>query len=111
MTVFDAISSPTRRTLIDALAAGEHSVSALVDRAGISQPAVSQQLAILREAGLVDERKDGRYRYYTLRAEPLSEVAAWLERYRRFWTERLDVLGRVLDEMPEKRRRHKGSRK
>jgi DNA-binding transcriptional ArsR family regulator len=108
VTVFDAISSATRRQLIETLAAsGECNVSALVEGAGMSQPAVSQQLAILREAGLVIERKDGRFRHYSLRGAPLREVAEWIERYRTFWTERLDALSTVLDEMepPKKKRK------
>jgi DNA-binding transcriptional ArsR family regulator len=102
MTPFDAIACKTRRKLLDALCAGEQTVSALVGAAGgISQPAVSQHLQVLREAGLVDETRRGRFRHYRLRAQPLAEVHAWVSTYERFWTERLAALGRVLDEDEE----------
>jgi len=99
MTAFDAIACETRRKILDALSTGELSVSALVGVAGgVSQPAVSQHLRVLRGAGLVDESRRGRFRYYRLRAEPLAEVLAWVRSYEKFWTDRLAVLGRVLDE-------------
>ena len=74
-------------------------MSALVGVAGVSQPAVSQHLRVLREAGLVSERRDGRFRLYRLQPKPLAEVLAWVRSYERFWTGRLTALGRVLDEM------------
>lgn len=99
MTAFDAIACETRRKLLDALCAGEQTVSALVEVAGgVSQPAVSQHLQVLREAGLVGERRRGRFRYYRLRAEPLAQVLAWVRTYERFWTERLAAFGRVLNQ-------------
>jgi DNA-binding transcriptional ArsR family regulator len=99
MTAFDAIACGTRRKLLDALRPGEQTVSALVKAAGgVSQPAVSQHLQVLREAGLVDESRRGRFRYYRLRAEPLAQVLTWVRSYERFWTERLEAFGRVLDE-------------
>ena len=98
MTAFDAIACETRRKILDALSGGEQTVSALVKSAGgVSQPAVSQHLRVLREAGLVDETRDGRFRYYRLRAKPLAEVFAWVRGYERFWSERLAAFGRVLD--------------
>lgn len=100
-SVFQAIACPTRRALIDALALGETHVSGLVASLGVSQSAVSQQLAILKNAGLVEERADGRFRYYRLRAAPLGEVDIWLNRYRALIERRLDALGDVLDAMPD----------
>jgi DNA-binding transcriptional ArsR family regulator len=102
-SVFDAIASPTRRQIIASLAAGERNASQLVKRARLSQPAISQQLTILRDAGLVTERKDGRFRWYSLRAEPLRELAEWVDAYRTFWNARLDALGAVLDETAKPR--------
>lgn len=99
--VFQAIACPTRRQLIDTLALGESNVSALVATLNITQSAVSQQLAILKGAGLVGERAEGRFRYYRLRAEPLAEVDVWVSRYRAYMERQLDALGRVLDAMPE----------
>ncbi|MGA7121384.1 MAG: metalloregulator ArsR/SmtB family transcription factor [Polyangiaceae bacterium] len=99
--VFQAIACPTRRTLIDALADGERNVSELVASLDVTQSAVSQQLAVLKSAGLVEERTEGRFRYYCLRAKPLGAVEAWISRYRAHVEEQLDALGRVLDAMPE----------
>jgi len=99
--VFQAIASPTRRSLIDALAAGERNVSELVASLCITQSAVSQQLAILKSAGLVGERSEGRFRFYRLQAAPLGEVDAWVGRYRAYIERQLDALGRVLDAMPD----------
>ena len=100
-SVFQAIACPTRRQLIDTLALGESNVSDLVATLNITQSAVSQQLAILKSAGLVGERAEGRFRYYRLRAEPLAEVDVWVGRYRAYMERQLDALGRVLDTMPD----------
>lgn len=100
-SVFQAISSPTRRALLDALALGERSVSDLVASLDVTQSAVSQQLVVLKGAGLVGERPEGRFRYYRLRAEPLAEVHAWVGRCRAFHERQLDALGRVLDALPD----------
>lgn len=106
-SVFQAVASPTRRALLDVLALGESSVSGLVAEVDVTQSAVSQQLAILKSAGLVDERPDGRFRYYRLRAEPLGEIDAWLSSHRARLEREFDALGRVLDAMPGKRSRTK----
>ena len=100
-SVFQAIACPTRRLLIDALSAGESSVSGLVAKTQVSQSAVSQQLAVLKSAGLVEERPAGRFRYYRLRVTPLVEVEVWLNRYRARIERQLDALGDVLDAMPD----------
>ena len=108
-SVFQAIANPTRRALLDALSVGERSVTDLVSVVDVTQSAVSQQLAVLERAGLVQERAEGRYRFYSLRPEPLALVDQWLARYREFVEQRLDVLGRVLDSMEKKddRRSHR----
>ena len=100
-SVFQAIACPTRRALIDALAVGESNVSTLVTVLDVTQSAVSQQLSILKSAGLVQERAAGRFRYYRLLADPLAEVDSWIGRYRAQIERRLDALGRVLDAMPD----------
>src|ERR1700712_5595676 len=105
-SVFQAIASPTRRRLIDALARGESNVSDLVASLNITQSAVSQQLAILKSAGLVSERSDGRFRHYRLEAKPLREVEAWVGRYRAFLERQLDAIGRVLDDLPDQSSDH-----
>lgn len=100
-TVFQAIACPTRRALLDALSVGERHVASLVQAVGVTQSAVSQQLLVLKSAGLVEERQEGRFRFYKLRAEPLLEVHAWVERYRMAVERQLDALGHVLDTMDD----------
>ncbi len=99
--VFQAIACPTRRALLDALTLGESNVSDLVASLDVTQSAVSQQLGVLRSAGLVEERTAGRFRFYRLRAEPLVEVDVWVGRYRAYIERQLDKLGDVLDAMPD----------
>jgi len=95
---FEVLAEPTRRQILDLLRDREHSVGELVERLTISQPGVSKHLRVLRDAGLVNVRTDAQRRWYGLRPEPLSEIDAWLEPYRRFWAGRLDALERHLDE-------------
>jgi DNA-binding transcriptional ArsR family regulator len=96
-TTFEVLAEPTRRRILDLLRERERSVGELVDRLTISQPGVSKHLRVLRDAGLVEVRTDAQRRWYGLRPDPLSEVAAWLEPYRRFWAGRLDALEQHLD--------------
>ncbi len=77
----------------------------LVDALGLSQPGTSKHLRILREAGLVDVRKDAQRRFYELRAEPLTEVDAWLAPYRERWSASLDALEAHLDRKAKEERR------
>jgi DNA-binding transcriptional ArsR family regulator len=98
MTAYAALAEPHRRQILDLLRGGERSVSDLVARLNLSQPGVSKHLRVLREAGLVDVRADGRRRWYGLRHQPLEEVDEWLEPYREFWSTRLNALERHLKE-------------
>jgi DNA-binding transcriptional ArsR family regulator len=100
-SVFHAIACPTRRALLDTLSLGESNVTDLVASLNVTQSAVSQQLAVLKGAGLVEERPEGRFRYYRLRAKPLGEVDSWVGRYRACIEHQLDALGKVLDAMPD----------
>lgn len=104
---FRAVSDPTRRGILDALVAGEHSVSELCGMFEMSQPAVSQHLKVLREAGLVTPRREGKLRMYSLEAAPLQQVFDWAGHYQRFWEKKLDALGAVLDREAAKSRRKK----
>jgi DNA-binding transcriptional ArsR family regulator len=83
--VFRAISDPTRRAILDRLRQDRPSVGALAQGFDVSRPAISQHLRVLKDAGLVEERKQGRRRFYALHAQPLRAVDRWLEAYRRFW--------------------------
>jgi DNA-binding transcriptional ArsR family regulator len=94
---FDVLGDPVRRRLLELLADGERPAGDLVgiisDEFGISQPAVSQHLKVLREQGFTTVRADGRRRIYTVDADPLHAVDDWLDHFRGFWTQRLDALG------------------
>ena len=94
--VLEAIAEPTRRLILDAVRTGERSVNELVEQTGMHQPGVSRHLRVLRDAGLVDVRKDAQRRLYRLRPEPLMDLDAWLEPYRAEWSGRLDSLERHL---------------
>jgi DNA-binding transcriptional ArsR family regulator len=100
VTAYSALADPSRREILDLLRSGERSVNELVDRLRLSQPGVSKHLKALREAGLVEVRPAGKRRWYGLRAEPLAEVAAWLEPYREHWSQRLDALELHLEDNP-----------
>lgn len=95
--VFHAIADANRRRLLELLREHEHCVQDLVPHLGITVGGVSQHLKVLLDSGLVTRRKQGRQRFYRASPEALDEVHAWTERYRRFWTERLDRLGSVLE--------------
>ena len=92
MEALAALADPTRRELIALLAGGELAAGELAGRFPVSRPAISRHLRVLREAGLVRARTDGKRRLYRLDAGPLRELDAWLERYRDLWAQRLDAL-------------------
>jgi DNA-binding transcriptional ArsR family regulator len=96
--VFRALADPTRRAILDRLRRREHGVSALCEPFAMSQPAISQHLRVLADAGLIVARRSGRERLYALRAEPLRQVFDWLEHFQQFWTDKLDALGDYLEE-------------
>lgn len=97
---FVGIAHPVRRLLLDALATGDQSAGELASPFArtMSRPAISQHLRVLRDAGLVTERRLGRQHLYHLRAEGLREVRDWLRMYDHFWRGRLGALGAYLDE-------------
>jgi len=97
--VFRALADPTRRAVFEHLAGREMSVTQLKADFPISQPAISQHLAVLRAAGLVAERREGRFAYYRTDPEGLAPLVHWIDRYRGFWPERLEKLKGVLKEM------------
>jgi DNA-binding transcriptional ArsR family regulator len=97
---FDILGDPVRRRILELLADGEHAageVTAVVQREfGITQPAVSQHLRVLREHGFARVRPEGTRRLYALDPEPLQEADAWMETFRRFWAPHLDALATEL---------------
>jgi DNA-binding transcriptional ArsR family regulator len=108
MHAFDILGDPVRRRILELLADGERAagdLGAVVQAEfGISQPAVSQHLRVLRDNGFASVRAQGTRRLYAVEPEPLRDVDAWLEPYRRFWDQRLDALG---TELARGRRNHK----
>ena len=97
---FAALADSTRRHLLEQVAVRDRAVSELLAGLDISQAAVSQHLRVLREAGLVTARKEGRHRYYQLRPAALTELRDWLDELERFWQARLAALGDYLREAP-----------
>jgi DNA-binding transcriptional ArsR family regulator len=95
--VFGVIAYPLRREMIERLALAECRVSDLAARLPVTRPAVSQHLRLMLEVGVVDERREGRERYYSLRREQLKEVDRWLARLDDFWAGGLRRLGEHLD--------------
>jgi DNA-binding transcriptional ArsR family regulator len=93
---FDILGDPVRRRILELLASGEQSSGAITEvirsEFGISQPAVSQHLRVLREAGFATVRPEGARRLYAVDPEPLRDVDAWLDRFRAFWAPHLDAL-------------------
>jgi DNA-binding transcriptional ArsR family regulator len=87
-----ALGDPVRRELVDLLADGELSAGELAGRFPVSRPAISRHLRVLREAGLVTARTEGRRRVYALDPGPLRQIDHWLEPYRDLWAQRLDAL-------------------
>jgi DNA-binding transcriptional ArsR family regulator len=93
---FDVLGDPVRRRILELLASGEQSSGGITEiirsEFGISQPAVSQHLRVLRESGFATVRSEGARRLYAVDPEPLRDVDAWLDRFRAFWTPHLDAL-------------------
>jgi DNA-binding transcriptional ArsR family regulator len=97
---FDVLGDPVRRRILELLAEGELTSGAISttvqDEFGITQPAVSQHLRVLRESGFASVRPEGARRLYAVESAPLHEVDAWLEPFRQFWNQRLDSLATEL---------------
>ena len=100
--IFRTLADPTRRAVFERLAGeGELSVGDLVSGAGVSQPAVSQHLAVLRASGLVSERREGRFIRYAARPEGLKPLFDWMGFYGRFWVEKFDALEDLLNRLDQ----------
>ena len=96
---FAALADPTRRAILARLALGEATVNELVEPFSISQPAISRHLKVLEEAGLIARGRDAQRRPCRIVGDPLADVSAWLENYRRFWEARYERLDALLAEM------------
>lgn len=99
--IFRALADPTRRAVFERLAAGEANATELRSGLPISQPAMSQHLAVLREAGLVSEQRQGRHVQYRISPEGLRPLQDWMLRYRAFWPQRIAALKDFLKEMDQ----------
>ena len=97
--VFHALADPSRRRIFEALTGGEAAVKDLTARFDISQPAVSQHLAALKGAGLVDSRREGRCVYYRVEPRGMKPLIDWIAHYRAFWTEHAERLEKLLEKM------------
>jgi len=108
MHAFDILGDPVRRRILELLADGEQAAGALTAvihaEFGISQPAVSQHLRVLRESGFITVRAEGARRLYRIAPAPLREIGAWLKRFTRFWSQPLDALATELARGKRERR-------
>ena len=109
-SIFEIIAEPNRRAILSLLAASEQSVGELENQLGMTQPAVSKHLRVLRDAGIVEATVAAQKRLYRLRPERLAEVDEWLAPFRRFWSAHVDALERHLDRM-QREPRGKGKSK
>ena len=98
-STFAALADPTRRAILERLAHGDSSVTALAEPFDVSLPAISKQLGVLENAGLLVREKDGRVRRCRLDAAPMKEAVQWIGRYRSFWEDRLTSLESYLNEL------------
>lgn len=104
-SAFAILAEPSRRAILSLLASAERSVGDIEEQLQLPQPSISKHLRVLREAGFVEARVDAQRRLYRIRPEPLQEVDAWLEPFRRFWSAHVDALERHLDRMDQPPRR------
>ena len=101
---FNAIAEPKRRELLELLQLQELSVNDIVDRLGWTQPMVSKHLGVLKQVGLVSERRDGRQRFYRTNAEQLKPIYDWVAPFERYWSERFNRLDEVLEQLKQQQK-------
>ena len=100
--LFSTLADPTRRAIFERLCRdGEQTVRALTDRAGVSQPGVSKHLGVLKHAGLVRDRREGRQTHYSAQPQGLAPLIDWMSLYGAFWRERFDRLEALLNRMDQ----------
>jgi DNA-binding transcriptional ArsR family regulator len=102
---FNAVAEPKRRQVLEVLGTQELSVNEIVARLGWNQPMVSKHLGVLKEVGLVSERRAGRQRLYRVNAERLKPIYDWVAPFERYWSESYDRLDEVLEDLKEKEKR------
>jgi DNA-binding transcriptional ArsR family regulator len=104
-TTFSALADPTRRAILGRLVLGEANVSELAKPFQMTLPGISKHLKVLHKAGLIEQGREAQWRPCRLKAQPLKEVADWVERYRQFWEESLDRLDEYLKDLQRKETR------
>jgi DNA-binding transcriptional ArsR family regulator len=108
--VFMAVSDPTRRAILDLLSRSDRSVGELAAQFDVTMSAVSQHMRVLREAGLVEVRKQGRHRVYRIAPDPIRHVHDWSAKYSAFWKDRVDALSGTLDRMRDEEEKDESTR-
>jgi DNA-binding transcriptional ArsR family regulator len=103
---FNAVAEPKRRQVLELLGARELSVNQIVTKLGWTQPMVSKHLRVLKQVGLVSERRVGRQRMYRVNAQRLKPIFDWVTPFERFWSQRFDRLDEVLQEIQQKEKYH-----
>jgi DNA-binding transcriptional ArsR family regulator len=103
---FNAVAEPKRRQVLELLGARELSVNEIVKKLGWTQPMVSKHLGVLKQVGLVSERRVGRQRRYRVNAQRLKPIFDWVTPFERFWSQRFDRLDEVLQEIQQKEKYH-----
>ena len=101
--LFAALADPTRRAMLERLGTGVHSVTALAEPFGMSQPTISRHLKVLEQAGLVVRGKDAQWRPRAINAAPLKEANVYLQRFRKLWDDRLDRMELYLEKLQSDR--------
>src|SRR5688572_12235115 len=104
--VFQAIADPTRRKIIQLVAAESLNLNAVAEQFDVSRPAISKHIKILTECGLIVIRQEGRERFCEANLKSLGEVSNWVEQYKKFWTEKLDALGSFLEKEMKANSKH-----
>jgi DNA-binding transcriptional ArsR family regulator len=102
---FNAVAEPRRRQVLEAMGADELSVNEIVEKLGWNQPMVSKHLGVLKQVGLVEERRVGRQRLYRVNPEMLKPIYDWLTPFEQYWIERFDHLDHVLEEIQKKEKK------
>ena len=108
--VFEIVAEPNRRAILSLLVSSQQSVGEIERQLHMSQPTVSKHLRVLREAGFVESTVHAQRRLYRLKPEPLQELDAWLEPFRRFWSAHVDALERHLDRMEQSEKKQRKGR-
>jgi DNA-binding transcriptional ArsR family regulator len=108
---FAALAEPNRFRIVELLRSGPRPVNAIRERLQLNQPQVSKHLRVLKQAGLVDVQPRAQQRLYELRAQPLRQLHAWLERYRLLWDERFEQLDQLIEDLKEKEKSHDRKKK